>query len=161
VLELRSDLLEAERLIINADITADYGDRVYTFGVRYTGNAEFGEIVILSPETIAGVTAEVTVDGATLIFDGARLDTGPLTGGGLTPAEALPMLISEWQTGRIAFAGFERFGENDTVTMESAIDDSIAQKTWFNRTTLLPLRAEVSNNGVMVVAVAFNNVIIE
>jgi len=159
--EIRADILESSRLIINAQITADYGDRVYEFGVRYTGGADLSEIVILSPELIAGITAEVTPGGAALIFDGARLDTGPLTGGGLTPVEALPALISGWRSGVIASVGFERFGETDTVVFETAADDFVTQRTWFDRRTLLPLRSEIVSNGVLVITAVFNNVVIE
>ena len=161
VQEIRADILEAQRLVINAQVTADYGDRVYEFTVRYTGGAYAGEISILAPAQIAGVTAEVTPDGATLVFDGVRLDTGPLTNGGLTPAGAIPLLISEWQGGHIDFVGAERFGDTDTLTFETSVDESVSQRTWFDSRTLLPIRSEIRYNGRMVILCVFSNVIIE
>jgi len=161
ITEIREDLTAASRLIITAEVTADYGDRVYTFGIRYTGNIESGEILITSPELIAGVVAEISGGCAALVFDGARLETGALSGSGLTPIEALPLLMSEWQGGRIGFTGFEKFGDHDAVTMESLVDESVTKKTWFDRTTLLPLRAELSYNGTMIIAAEFSGFVIE
>ena len=159
--KIREDILQAQRLVINAQIIADYGDRVYEFTIRYTGFADAGEIAVLAPEQVAGITAEVMPDGVTLVFDGARLDTGPLTNGGLTPVGAIPWLISEWQSGSIAFVGAERFGDTDTLTFETAVDESVSQRTWFDSRTLLPIRSEIRYNGVMVVLCIFSNVIIE
>ena len=161
VQEIREDLENAQRLILNAQITADYGDRVHNFTIRYSGNADTGEIAILAPEQIAGVTAEVTMNGMTLVFDGVRLETGSLTDSGLSPAMAIPLLISEWRGGRITFAGFERYGALDTVVLETAVDDSVVQKTWFDSRTLLPIRSEISDGGVLVLVCVFDNVVIE
>ena len=160
ILEIRTDMLHAQRLIINAQITADYGDRVYEFTVRYTGEAGISEIAILSPEQIAGVTAEITDGGTTLIFDGARLDTGAITGDGLSPIGAIPLLISEWRGGRAELVGAERFGDIDTLTLETAIDDFVRQRTWFDARTLLPVRAEISNEGRTIITSVFSNIVI-
>jgi len=161
VQEIREDLENAQRIILDARVTADYGDRVYNFTIRYTGDADFGEIAILAPEQIAGVTAEVTIDGMAIVFDGVRLETGPLTSSGLSPAMALPLLISEWHGGRVTFAGFERYGALNTISIETAVDDSVTQRTWFDRRTLLPIRSEISDDGVMVILCLFDNVVIE
>jgi len=159
--EIREELLSASRLIIGADITADYGDRVYNFTIRYAGNAEAGEISVLAPEQIAGIVAEVTLENLVLVFDGARLDTGALTRGGLSPVGALPVLISQWQSGSIESVGRETLNGVDTVTIVTVIDESASQKTWFDARTHLPIRAEISENGRMVVRCLFNNVVIE
>jgi hypothetical protein len=159
--EIRGEFLGASRLVIGAGITADYGDRVYDFTIRYSGSSDAGEITLLAPEAVAGITAEVALENLILIYDGARLDTGALTRGGLSPAGALPMLISQWQGGSIESVGRETLGGTDTVTITTAICDSVSQKTWFDAATRLPVRAEISDGGKMVVACVFNNVVIE
>ena len=160
VQEIRADILQAQRIVINAQVTADYGDRVYEFTIRYTGLANAGEIAILAPEQVAGITAEVSPDGAALVFDGARLDTGRLTNGGLTPVGAIPWLIYEWQSGSIEHVGTERFGDADTLTFETFVDESVSQRTWFDSGTLLPIRSEIRYNGAVVILCVFSNVII-
>ena len=161
VLDIRTELLEAERLVIGAVITADYGDRVYEFTVKYTGSADAGEITVISPDSIAGVTAEVSQDGCTLVYDGARLDMGALTTGGMSPVEALPVLIAQWRGGFITASGFERLGDTDTVVLMTDIEDNTKQKTWFDGRTHLPIRAELSDNGKLVVTCVFGDVVIE
>jgi hypothetical protein len=160
-LGIREEYLGAVRLVVSAEITADYGDRVYDFEIKYTGNAEAGEISVLSPEQVAGMTAEVSLDSLTLVYGGASLDTGALTSGGLSPAGALPMLISEWQGGHVEYAGREKLGGADTLAIETVSGEAVRQKTWFDEKTLLPLKSEISDGGRMVVACVFNNVIIE
>ena len=160
-LRIREELTNAERLVVGADITADYGDRVYIFSVKYTGSAEVGEIKVLSPEEVAGIVAEVTLESCVLVYDGVRLDTGALTDGGLSPAGALPALICEWQNGRVLSIDREKLDGADTLAISTEIGGLVSQKTWFDVITHLPVRAEISDGGRMVVACVFNNVVIE
>jgi outer membrane lipoprotein-sorting protein len=160
-LDIRTALLEAEKLEITTNVTADYGDRVYDFKLKFTGNADLGEIEILAPESIAGLKAEVSISGGTLKYDGATLDTGALTGDGLSPAEAVPVLIAQWQTGFLSGCNFEKLDETDALAVTSDVTESVAQRTWFDTETRLPLRAELSENGEMVIKCDFENVIIE
>jgi hypothetical protein len=160
-LDIRTALLEAEKLEITTNVKADYGDRVYDFKFKFTGNAEQGEIEILAPESIAGLKADVSISGGTLEFDGATLDTGALTGDGLSPAEAVPVLLSQWQTGFLSSCNFEKLAETDTLAVASDVTETVAQRTWFDVTTRLPVRAELSENGRMVIQCNFENVVIE
>jgi hypothetical protein len=160
-LDIRTALLEAEKLEITAAVTADYGDRVYDFKMKFTGNADLGEIEILAPEAIAGLKAEVSISGGTLEYDGATLDTGALTGDGLSPAEAVPVLIAQWQNGFLSGCNFEKLDDTDALAVTSDVTDSVAQRTWFDTATQLPLRAELDENGKMVIKCDFENVIIE
>lgn len=159
-LDIRTSMLKATTLSITADITADYGERVYDFTVKYDGKADSGKIEILAPEAVAGVKAEVSVSGGTLLYDGAALDMGAVTGDGLSPAEAIPALISQWQTGYIADCSFEKLGETETLAVTTAITETVTQKTWFDVKTKCPLRAELSDGGKMVVACKFSGVTI-
>jgi hypothetical protein len=159
-LKIRTSFLETEELSVKADITADYGERVYEFTITYTGGADSGVIEILAPEAIAGLTAKVSVSGATLEYDGAALDMGAVTKDGLSPAEALPVLISQWQSGYISGCNFEKLGDTDTLAVTTDISETVNQKTWFDVKTRLPLRAELIDNGVMVISCRFDDVTI-
>ena len=160
-LSIREDFTNAERLVVGADITADYGDRVYDFSVKYTGSAEAGEIRVLLPEEVAGIAAEVTLESCVLVYDGARLDTGALTDSGLSPAGALPALICEWQNGRVLSIDREKLDGADTLAISTEIGGLVSQKTWFDVITHLPVRAEISDGGRMVVTCIFSNVVVE
>lgn len=156
-LDIRTSLLEAADLDLTADVTADYGERVYDFTIRFTGNADKGAMEILAPEEIAGLKARIDLSGATLEYDGAELDTGALTADGLSPAEAIPVLISQWQSGFISGCGFEKLDEAETLSVTTDVSETVTSKTWFDVKTRLPLRSEISDGGRMAVTVRFSS----
>lgn len=160
-LKIRADLLDASKIEMTADVTADYGDRVYQFTFTYAGSADKGEIVITAPEDIAGLKAKVSVSGGTISYDGAELDTGALTSGGLSPADSVPILLSQWQNGYISGCNYENLGSTETLAVTTAVTESESQRTWFDIKTHLPVRSELSQNGRMVISCTFENVVIE
>ena len=68
--DLRKDILEADSCTFQTVITADYGDRLYTFqmdcSADSTGNLQF---VVTDPETICGITGTVSQKSSALTFD--------------------------------------------------------------------------------------------
>ena len=67
-----------------AEITADYGQRVYGYTVDLTVKGGSGVMTVKEPENLAG-TVLTWSDGETqLAFDGAELDTGALSDSGLS-----------------------------------------------------------------------------
>jgi outer membrane lipoprotein-sorting protein len=160
-LQIRAGLLKAEKLALTAFVTADYGDRVYDFTFSYSGNADEGEIEITSPESIAGVKAKISVSGGTLEYDGAVLDTGAVTKDGLSPAEALPVLISQWQTGYISGCNFEKLGDLETLAVTTDITETVRQRSWFDVKTRLPVRSEITDGVKTVITCEFENIFIE
>lgn len=159
--EIRTSMIAAQKLEMSLTISADYGDKVYTFGVNYTGNAANGQIEIRSPESVAGLTANVDVAQISLSYDDVTLDTGLVVSDGLAPVEAVPFMISQWQSGYITASGREKLGEIETVALTIYVSETEELRTWFDLQSLLPVRAELSDNGRMVIACDFENVILE
>jgi hypothetical protein len=157
-LEIRTAIIEAQSISVTSAVTANYGDRVYTFSLDYTESADGGEIKILAPQSIAGVTARVTGGGVKLVYDGAELDTGVMADGETTPAGAVPTLIAQWRTGFVTSGVSERYGERDTFAMTTDISDVVSQKTWFDASTKLPIRAEIISGGNLILSVIFEKV---
>jgi hypothetical protein len=160
MLEIRSALLAATGVTATANIRADYGERVFDFQIRFRGDGSLGEITIIKPDNLAGVTARVSDDGARLMYDGAALDTGPL-GDGLSPAGIIPVLLAEWKGGFVGFLDTEKAGSRETLAMSSALTDTSSQRTWFDMKTNLPTRSEVVSNGRTVLTLVFENVAYE
>jgi hypothetical protein len=154
-------MLEADNLELTTQVTADYGERVFDFTLRYTGGAEDGTLEIMQPEPIAGLKATVSVSGGTLEFDGVALDTGAVTKDGLSPAQCIPVLISQWQSGYISGCNFEKLGDCETLAVTTDITQTVSQRTWFDKKTHLPIKAELYDGGVMVIGCLFENIIIE
>ncbi len=159
--DIRTMMLESSRMDLTTNVTADYGLNVYEFTFRFTGNAQEGTLEIITPEAIAGLKATVSVTGGTLEFDGAVLNTGALTSNGLSPAQCIPVLISQWQSGYISGYNFEKLNENETLAITTDITQTVSERTWFDKKTLLPLKAELYDGGVMVLSCQFENIIIE
>lgn len=67
------------------ELTADYGQRVYTYGIDLSWQRE-GETVltITAPENVAGITARILEGETALEYDGMRVETGPLDGSGMS-----------------------------------------------------------------------------
>lgn len=112
-LRIRTEYLAMAACAATAQVTADYGQRVYEYTLSVSWQRD-GETVlkVLSPESIAGLTARVRDGSASLEYDGASLETGPLDGQGLSPMEAIPGLLEAVCSGYIAECDFETEGES-------------------------------------------------
>ena len=134
-----------------AEISADFGDTVcrFTLSCVYTpGNGT--QMTITAPETLAGLTATASKEGAKLVFDGAEAAFGTLEGLGLSRMTAPELLAEAWETGYIQYTGLEeRFLH---VTYLCGYDeDEYRADTWFQSGA--PVRAELSCDGYMAVQI--------
>lgn len=162
-LDIRGEYLDMAGCTASMAVTADYGQRVYDFGVSLTWQRE-GESVltITAPENVAGVTARLTDDGeAVLEYDGAQVETGPLDDTGLSPLSAVPVLLDYAQTGYIASCGMETLGEREVLRVDCR--DPEAQpgtgrecSLWFEPDTHALLRGELSQDGYTVIQCTFS-----
>ena len=153
---IQNTLSETEEITLTADIKADHGQRVSEFKIacRYDGDAE---LEIMKPEIIRGVTAKYDGEKYELSYGGNAVTTGAVTRNGLSPAEAIPVLIKQWQTGYITAASFEKISGTDAVYFRTDITDSIFQGTWFEKGTALPLHSEIYEDGNLVITCDFED----
>jgi outer membrane lipoprotein-sorting protein len=162
--DLEADIKDSFRgaggIEATANITADYGDDVFDFTVKYVGTADMGTVEILKPDAVAGVVAKVAFPECYLEYDGASVESGPLTGDGLSPVQALPVLLGQWTDGYAEITSSERIGDIDALAIETRITDTASQKTWFDFETLLPVRSEIYDMGKMVVACDMESILI-
>ncbi len=157
--ELQEALAACESFRLVADLRADYGDRVYDYRVRFDGNAEEGTVSILAPENVAGAAVRFGADGTALGFDGTDVYTGELLPEGLSPVDALPMMVSAWREGLVTETVRERLDDTDCLASVFMISEEVSLRTWFDRCTGLPLRAEVSFDGYTVLTASFYDII--
>ncbi len=93
--KIRGSYLEMTACSGHMDLTADYGQRVYTFGVDFTWEREGESVLTLTaPENVAGTTARIARGETVLEYDGVSVETGPLDSAGLTPMDVLPALLN-------------------------------------------------------------------
>ena len=145
-LDLRTALMEAGGCRFTAEITADYGDRVYAFTLAcgYTVDGE-AALTVTEPETIAGITATVSADGATVEFDGAALDFGQMANGYVAPLAAPWILGNCWTSEYIQSAGAD--GDFQRVTYLQGYNEAeLVLDTWLDSHNT-PVYCEISWDG--------------
>ena len=145
-MELRTRLLAASGCSFDADITADYGDRLYTFSVECLGD-EKGDLsfTVRKPESISGITGSISDSKGKLTFDDAALDFPLLTDGLLNPVSAPWVFFKTLRSGYITSAGVE--SEQLHLSIDDSFeDDALHLDIWLNDEDL-PVRAEILWDG--------------
>ena len=101
--ELRNNILSSSSCNFETIITADYGDVIYSFqmdcNVDEKGNLYFS---VKDPETITGITGQISKENAALTFDDKILAFPLLADGQLTPVSAPWIFYSTLKSGYIS-----------------------------------------------------------
>lgn len=161
--QIRGEYLSLSAWTATVSVTADYGQRVYDFVLDVSWEKD-GETVltVVEPELIAGITARLKEDGAYLEYDGASLSTGPLTGEGMTPLEAVPFLMEQLTSGYMARCDYETWDEQQVLRADCR-DPEGEEGTgsecalYFDPDTHDLLRAELSYDGAVVLTAEFTD----
>lgn len=159
ILDIRAKYIAQPELSLRAELTADYGERVYVYELDYAGDASAGTIQVYSPQIISGISAVYQQGCITLRFDGAILDTGKLSFG-MCPLEAFPFMINAWQNGYISECWHENYNGTDSVAAQIEMGDAdmgggIVCRVWFDRSDGGPLFCEIAENGKSVIQCKF------
>ncbi len=147
-------------------VTADYGERVYKYKLRCTYKDLAADVEVLEPDGIKGLKAHVTEKGLALSLGGVALDTGSLTDDGLSPLEAVPLMIKAWADGRITETKREKADGRELLCVTYDVSKpengkKMSHIAWFDVKTRLPVRAEIISNGYRVINCSFGNIIME
>ena len=161
-LALRTDYLAAEGCTAQLSVTADYGQRVYTYGVEVTVTGGEGVLTVTSPTELAGITARVVDGQSQLEYDGAVLETGPLSPDGLTPLSAVSALLDSARSGFMDSCTTERLGERDTLRVlcrdpEQPAGQGREVTLWFDLASRGLVRGEIAVNGYRVILCEFES----
>lgn len=154
--EIRGKYLEMTACSGHGELTADYGQRVYTFGIDFTWARE-GEttLTLTSPENVKGTAAHIAAGETALEYDGVMMETGPLDSQGLAPIDALPALLACAQEGFAAECALEE-GDPGRLHVvcrdpESAPGSGVETELWFDADSAVLLRGEISEDGFTVI----------
>lgn len=162
-LTIRTEYLAMTSCVAALAVTADYGERVYDYGLDMNWSKETGFVLsVTAPEDIAGVTIKIEAGQTALEYDGARIETGAITPGGLSPIDALPTFLDYARAGFIAECAEEKLGENQTLRVRYREPDSspgtgLEADLWFDPISHILLRGELSSEGVTVIQCVFSN----
>lgn len=158
---VRDSYTSADGISMNAELTANYSSRAYSFSVKYEEDDGGGTVTVLEPESIAGISARIGEDGVTLIFDGAEVFTGEVTEDGLSPVDALPVIVKAWREGAVTGTEYVKSDGAERLSVSYRITDSAALITVFDTDTYLPVSAELTRDGYTVLTLEFLNVTVK
>lgn len=153
---LRSKLLKSSACGFDASVTADYGDKLYSFDMACQGDAQGNmTFTVTAPETIAGITGRITDEGGKLTFDDTALQFDLMADGQLTPVSAPWIFLKTLRSGCLTSAGTED-GLLRLSIDDSYADDALHLDIWLDGVDL-PVRAEILYDGRRILSVAVAN----
>jgi len=139
---LRRELLSAQGCSFDAAITADYGDKLHTFTMSCRGDNQGNlTFAVTEPETIAGITGEISDEGGKLTFDDTALHFELMADEQVTPVSAPWILLKTLRSGYLTSA-CEEDGLLRLTIDDSYEDDALRLDIWLNGEDK-PLRAEI------------------
>ena len=150
VMDLRAKLL-ANDCSFQAEVTADYEDKQYTFGLYCEGDTKGNlGLRVTSPDTISGIEGRASSDGGELTFDDTALTFPLLADDQVTPVSAPYLLIKTLRGGYVRSAGEE--GELVRATIDDSYEeDALQLDIWLNGEGM-PVRAEILYDGRRILA---------
>ena len=155
-LALRTKILQAQSCSFDADIVADYGDKLHSFSVSceadHQGNLSF---TVVKPDTISGITGTVTDSGGKLTFDNVALQFDTMADDQLSPVSAPWILLKTLRSGCMTSAGMEdgalRLSIDDRYE-----EDALRLDIWLDEKDL-PKRAEILYDGKRILSLDVKN----
>ena len=147
---MQKTLAAAQDISLTADVTANLGEERFSCTLQCVSAPEGFTVEVLAPETVAGVRAKVSDDGAAIEYDDLSLGVGGL-GPDVSPVTALPKLVGALRSGSTLRDWTEREGERTLLVRESYVTDDCSVSVWFDAQTLAPVHAEFQRGGSTVI----------
>lgn len=153
---LRADLLAASGCSFTACITADYGDEIQEFTLECTadnqGNLNF---TVTEPQSISGITGNISTDGGKLTFDDVALAFPLLAGEMASPVSAPWIFLKTLRSGYLTAAGED--GEYLRLTIDDSYeDDALQVDIWLDSETK-PVQADILYDGSRILSLRISN----
>ncbi len=154
-MQLRAEMI-AKTVCFDGEVTADYGDKSYTFGmyceVDTTGKMTFK---VTQPSTIAGITGTVSATGGKLTFDDMALAFDLMADGQISPVSATWVLVKTLRGGYLTSCSLEADGLRVAID-DSYEEDSLHLDIWLNEQDQ-PKLAEVYWQGRRLLSIKVTN----
>ena len=156
---LRGSLLKAQEVAWDAEVTARYEDRSYTFGLncRFDGQGNMA-FTVTAPETISGIQGTVSQAGGNLRFEDTALYFELLTDDQISPITA-PWILMKTLRGGYITSGCEENGLLRLSIDDSYEEDALKLDVWCSEDNL-PIRGEILYDGLRILSMEVKNVVI-
>lgn len=153
---LRGRLLQAASCSFDAEVTADYGETVYSFALSCVGDPKGNlTFTVAAPESIAGITGSISAQSGALTFDETALQFDLLADGQTAPVTAPWIVLNTLMGGYLTAAGKEESGLRLTLD-DRYEEDALTVDVWLNGEDL-PERAEILYDGRRILSLTIRN----
>ncbi len=149
---LRDGLLKSSGCSFTAAITADYGDKSYSFKMRSTVDS-VGELAfeVIEPDSISGITGKISDSAGQLTFDDQVLMFEMLADGQITPVCAPWLLVHILRSGYISSCGVD--GEGIHIRIDDSFRGEPLQADIWTDSNNHPIRCEFLWKGKRIVSI--------
>lgn len=139
---LRAKLLASPGCSFEAAVTADYGNVLHSFCMSCRGDNQGNlSFEVTEPETLAGITGTVGMDGGRLTFDGTALAFDLMADDQISPVSGPWILLKTLLGGCLTDCGVE--GQLLRLAIDdSYADDALRMDIWLNEENC-PVRGEI------------------
>ena len=142
-LAFREKLLNAKGCSFEAELTADFGDKTYSFTLDCQGKEDGSlEFMIQKPDTISGISGVLSAVGGQITFDEDRAVAFPMLAEGmLTPVSGPWVFYNALRSGYILACGNEEELLRLTIN-DSYEEDALQVDVWLDGEER-PIMAEI------------------
>ena len=141
--EFSADIRQRGALSFIAAVRAEYDDHTAKFTLSFEGDGDSCSVTVVEPEIISGITMRFEGGKAALDCNSISIDTGFLDENGLTPVNALPLIVRAMGSGHL-----DACSKDGEMTVWHIIPaDGITASLWVDSSTLIPARAELVSGG--------------
>lgn len=167
-LDARNKYLNVTQGMALCEVTADYGERVYSFSLTTEFTREedglHSTLQVTAPEEIAGIKVTQMGDSGKnthLLWEDMMIETGDLAG--ISPITALPMLLTDLQKGYIYQSKVEEMfspqGTRNILELfikdpDSPLGTGVESIIWLDSQSYLLLGGEIYQDGARVLTCA-------
>jgi len=157
-LQLQQQYAAVESATMEAEIVCHYDNEVREYKLLCAYTPEKSTVTVLSPENLAGISAQVENGTLTLSYDDISLDAGTYSAAAVSPVVALPKLMEAAAWGYPGEQSEETVGERVCIRLGCDLSDEpgTMYTTWFDKETLLPLRSEITVDGTLLFEVTWS-----
>ena len=161
---IRAGYLAAD-VQLTAELSADYGDRCVEYKLAYVGDGKSGEVSVIEPDEIRGISAQIGEDKKVSLKCGdVLIDTGVIYGTDVSPVGALPLIVNAVREGYVSTVYRETLNGSEYTVVE--IDETPAGESekliytlWFAAEDRSLYKAEVNAGGLVVVTALFEGAV--
>jgi len=141
-MELRKRLLEAQTCSFDATVTADYGDSLYEFTLSCEAdNAGTLKFTVVSPESISGITGEISESSAALTFNDTVLAFPLLADGQMSPVAAPWVFLKALRGGYLSGCG--KTDDGFLISVDDSYEEDPLHLEVYTDIQVTPVTAEI------------------